>query len=327
MPKLLPRSSGDVSQSAAVNLNGLLNATVIVPPDAPNLVLVGIAGLTCTAAFGPYFRAGDTSGDAVANYVGCGYKPTNPVAAYAASDKFYIGSWSANSTVNGIAILQKCDAAAARYGHFLQIANRLTTQYTMAHNGHVGDPTALPGPLSRYSMISSVALNGGVMGAIGFKNAVFGYGALAVAPSCLLTGIPATAKIVFVTWQGALSMPRLRLGTAAGIVTTGYDSQCLLYNVVGGSQDYNGGASVVGFDTDTGANSYHQATAVLTLADPVNNVWSCSYYDMETSSNTYADIQGGSVTLPGKLDRVELSNLGGGNFGAAGGWFSYAAVG
>ncbi len=321
-----PAVGGELSQATPVALNGALNATVAIPAAAPNLVLVGINGMTCTAGFGPVFRAGDSSGDAVANYVGLGYKPTNPVAAYTASDKFNIGGWVANSFVNGIAILQRF-AAVPRFAHSLMLAPRTGSQYMMQHQGGVGNPTALPGTLARYSMISGVALSGGVMGAIGFNNAVFGYAALTVGPNALLTGIPAGTKLVFVTWQSALCSPRLRLGTVGGVVAAGYDSECLIYNIVGGSQDYNAGASTAGFDTTASGNNYHQGTAILTLADSVNNVWSCAFSDGETSTSGNAWLQGGMVTLPGPLDRVELSSVGGGNFGAAGGWFAYAAVG
>ena len=317
--------SGEVPFTDIIALKDLTQAIVPIGSDA-NLAIISMYGMTAGGfPWSHTARVGDVSGDIAAGYSGLGGKITVPPAAYPGTSQFTTGDWPANSIVSGQAILQKINDTD-RWACHMQLGNRIGGQLTQLYAGMVGNPTAMTGPLVRFSLTPSAAFTGGFLSAQLFKTATRGFAN--VAPSggpSLLTGIPDFAKVIFATWQSVHCAPRLRLGTASGIATTGYDSMALLYNVGGASQAPAG--SVSGFDAYPGGGTITYGTAVLTLADPVNNVWACSFNGGETTSNTYMFITSGHVTLPGKLDRIELSQASGGNFGPATGWFSYAAIG
>lgn len=322
-PALFGGAASEVPAGATIALAGLSNVVLPIPSGC-NLVIINVNGMTAPSTWSDTTRIGDASGDAVSGYNGFGAKLRAGFAAYPSSVDFSTGSWNANASVSGIIILQRLDPATNKWACYKQLGTSLGAQTAYMYSGRA---PVLTGELSRFSITSNVAWTAGFINALFFKNAAAAYNLNApAAGTAILTGIPATAKMICTTWQGVLCTPRIRLGTSGGIAAANYFCQSLLVNAAGGSTDYSFN-STTGFTQLAGGNSYSQGFGLLTLADAVNNIWAGQFYDGETSSNSYINVFGGHVTLPGKCDRIELSNAFAANFGAAGGWFAYQALG
>lgn len=133
--------------------------------------------------------------------------------------------------------------------------------------------------------------------------------------SVLLTGIPAGTTQLIVNVIGASETAtdglRLRVGTSAGIVTTNYDN-FWQWNLQ--TQSYQG--SVVGFDMIASNMASQNLQYILSLADRVNNMWVAIMQGSARATSSYNWQSGGRVTLPGVLDRVQLSLVGASSFSA-----------
>ena len=322
LPPSVIGGGGEVPLTSTIALAGL--SSVVLPiPAGCNLVIVNVHGMSLAATWSDVTRIGDASGDAVSGYTGFGAKLRSGFAAYPSSVDFSTGAWNGGAFVSGMIILQRIDPVANVWACYKQLGTTLGAQNAYMYTGRV----TLPGDLARFSITPSAAFAAGFINALYFKNAPSAYNTNCPAVgTAILTGVPATAKVIFVNWQGVLCVPRIRLGTAGGIAASGYFCQTLLLNASGGSSDYSYN-STVGWSQLGGANSYWQGFGLLTLADATNNIWAAQFYDAETSSNSYVNFFGGHVTLPGKCDRIELSNAFAANFGAAGGYFAYTALG
>lgn len=120
------------------------------------------------------------------------------------------------------------------------------------------------------------------------------------------TGIPSTAKIIIVSVSGltASASTRLRLGTSAGIVSSGYTSTGSWFQ-----QDSGGGGDGSTLSSGTGMyintlNSSFPAYGTITITNLDGNTWVSSHTLGTSSTLTY--FGGGTVTLPGTLDRIGI---------------------
>ena len=127
------------------------------------------------------------------------------------------------------------------------------------------------------------------------------------------TGIPSWAKRITVMVSGvsftASSYPVLRLGTSAGVVSTGYlgASQFITNSGIAGVSNATAGG--FGFyDNSSSSSDLQHGAVILSLLG--SNIWTAT--GVITRSNTITTCwQSGSIALAGTLDRVQLTTLAG----------------
>jgi hypothetical protein len=134
------------------------------------------------------------------------------------------------------------------------------------------------------------------------------------------TGIPATVKIINLMFSGISfdvgSFPQVRIGDSGGIETTGYESVTsqLNSNTVSSSQ------STARFQIGGGTNlaAGNTTSGVLQLVNLTGNTWAAfgTFGSYNATSGLAVLPVGGSKTLSSVLDRIEITNSGGGNFDA-----------
>jgi len=324
--------AGEFFQTPVVNLSGQSSGSIVIPTDS-KLILATLYNVNGGAAiWTPILRGRVGGSDAVANYLGTGGRVTGPTGGGPSTTQFAMSDWPANSIVNGDVVLAK-HPTANLYGCRYMLGTRLGSPTQLQqYAGIIGSPTALSGPLSGLTLSASAVFSSGQISALCIKNPTQGAVAIAASTSQLMTGIPATAKTIYVAWHNASMAggPRLRLGHAGGIVTS-YDSFCIMQNLSGGTQATAG--STAGFDSySTGGSPLaYQGMACLTLADPTNNIWACTMFTGETtnaagSGSNYGFTVQGQVALPAVLDRIEFSSLTGAALSAGGDVF-WSAIG
>lgn len=120
------------------------------------------------------------------------------------------------------------------------------------------------------------------------------------------TGIPATAKMIIVSISGLTSpdTARLRLGTSAGIVSTGYVSSGSWFEADtggGGNGSTEGSSSSMNINIP---NSSYPAYGTITITNLSGNTWASSHTFGTGLTLTF--FGGGTVTLPGVLDRISI---------------------
>lgn len=120
------------------------------------------------------------------------------------------------------------------------------------------------------------------------------------------TGIPSTAKVIMVSVDGLTSVGavRLRLGTSAGIVATGYKSSGSWFEA-----DTGGGGN--GSTTSSSSsmvinipNTSYPAYGTITITNLGGNTWASSH--MFGTGLTLTYLGGGTITLPDTLDRIGI---------------------
>ncbi len=129
------------------------------------------------------------------------------------------------------------------------------------------------------------------------------------------TGIPATAKVIYVTFTGVAtngaSPLLLQLGTSGGVQATGYlGTGSVVRNTVL-SSNYTTG---FGVKRDT-ANQDSNGVLVLTLLDSSNGTWACGGVTA-MSTDFITQPTAGSKVLSGTLDRIRLTSVSGDTFNA-----------
>ena len=121
------------------------------------------------------------------------------------------------------------------------------------------------------------------------------------------TGIPSWVKRITVMFNGVstngVSLPLIQIGAGA-VLTTGYS----------GSASQNGGSTVYvlyssGFSIYSN-NSAFYIYGQMVLTNVSGNVW-CAMHSCGTTGTGYTLNGGGSVTLPGTLDRIRLTTVNG----------------
>lgn len=125
------------------------------------------------------------------------------------------------------------------------------------------------------------------------------------------TSIPSWVKRITVMFQGistnGSSLVLLRLGTSAGVVSSGYVGSgiaCQAGNFVFGTTDTSG-LLITGTNASSVINHGH---AVLTLLG--SNNWICSQVTGRSDGNA-ANFGGASIALGGTLDRVRITTVNG----------------
>lgn len=120
------------------------------------------------------------------------------------------------------------------------------------------------------------------------------------------TDIPATAKVIMVSVDGLVSsgVARLRLGTSAGLVATGYESSGSWFR-----QDSGGGGDGGTTSSNTSMvinilNTTYPAYGTITITNLGGNTWASSHNFGTGDVFTY--FGGGAVTLSGTLDRIGI---------------------
>lgn len=132
----------------------------------------------------------------------------------------------------------------------------------------------------------------------------------------LLGSIPAGVKQVIVNvagmGQSATDGLRVRFGASAGVATTGYDSTATQLII---TQVYLGSTAGFDFQNVNVVDVPQHAQMIATLADPVNNIWVATM-SLVCRPSFRNSLLVGRVTLPGVLDRIQLSFTGGSSFNA-----------
>ena len=125
--------------------------------------------------------------------------------------------------------------------------------------------------------------------------------------SITFTGIPSWAKRVTVMFNqvstNGTSHYLVQLGTAGGIVTTGYTAEC--YNCSGPGST----TSTAGFIAIQQGAAY--AVAGQLVFSPVDSSNNYVGTGMLTTPNYVADVIGGNISLGGTLDRVRITTVNG----------------
>lgn len=134
------------------------------------------------------------------------------------------------------------------------------------------------------------------------------------------SSIPANARELVVTLANVstdgVGAIRLRLGTTAGMVTTGYTGvRASIDGATSASDNITGGAFV---NTASTAARAYSGQMRFTLIDPATNTWIFEGLFSVDAAAAAAPIYhcAGSIVLPGMADRVELSNADGDAFDA-----------
>lgn len=140
--------------------------------------------------------------------------------------------------------------------------------------------------------------------------------------SVLFSGISADAKIIYVmardvSFTGS-DIIKLNLGTASGLVTTGYSGGLGWFSGGGSGSQASTTGMLIG--QTRSASDACACLATLVLIDSSTNLWSvgCSGYFGGSSATTGS----GTVALSGILTQISLSGAGGGTFDA--GTFNFA---
>lgn len=129
------------------------------------------------------------------------------------------------------------------------------------------------------------------------------------------TGIPATAKVIYVSFTGVLTTSNtswlLQLGTSGGIQASGY---------LGSGSNVRASVATVTYTTGFGIRRDTttwdlNGTLILTLLDSSNGTWACAGVT-GLSSDIVTNQTGGSKVLSGTLDRIRLTTVGGDTFSA-----------
>lgn len=129
------------------------------------------------------------------------------------------------------------------------------------------------------------------------------------------TGIPSTAKVIYVTFTGVAtsgtSALLLQLGTSGGVQATGYlGTGSVVRNTVLSTLYTTG----FGIKRDT-ANQDSNGVLVLTLLDSSNGTWACGGVTA-MSTDFITQPTAGSKVLSGTLDRIRLTSVSGDTFNA-----------
>jgi hypothetical protein len=155
--------------------------------------------------------------------------------------------------------------------------------------------------------------SGGVVSLENTKIVNVGTSTAASGTSVTFTGIPSTARIVYVVFEdvskGAENM-LLQLGTSSGVVTSGYSFRTAY---AGGSNVASSTSSSSGFVT-AGAGG---DTTYISGTFSIYNIRDYVYVGTLTGGRleaAYGFSGGGDVDLGGQLTQVKLSNTSGGSF-------------
>ena len=129
------------------------------------------------------------------------------------------------------------------------------------------------------------------------------------------TGIPSWVKRVTlmisnISFASSGNYPIIKLGTSAGITTSGYLGAAMFCNT-GGIAGVQNSTSFAIYDNATSTTDKLHGTVTFTLVN--SNIWTMSGI-VTNSTVIQTSWMGGSVTLPGVLDRVQVSGSGGAPF-------------
>lgn len=123
--------------------------------------------------------------------------------------------------------------------------------------------------------------------------------------------IPSWAKKITMNWIGASSNGTggftARIGTSAGVVSTGYVGSL---NITGTVSNYTSGIGIFENTGSTAANLYN-IRVVWTLVDAATNKWMGEAIGSDTLGTQGYRTAIGSITLPGVADRVQFTTIGG----------------
>lgn len=134
------------------------------------------------------------------------------------------------------------------------------------------------------------------------------------------TGIPSTAKTIFINFQGVsfITTPRnlqMQLGDATAYVTTGYAAGCARIQASGNTVNGIGAAAYLSNTEGLTATEAFSGTVTLSLlnASTYRWCWSGSLYDVNASQ---IHTSAGNVALTGVITRLKITGTGGGTFDA-----------
>jgi hypothetical protein len=190
---------------------------------------------------------------------------------------------------------------------YVRIRTDGTTSYL--ESGINGTATQLP--MTFYTNNTEqmrIATDGTITGTKGNLQLISGTAVASTSgTSITFTGIPSWAKRVTVMFNGVstngTSYYLVQLGTAGGIVTTGYTGEC--YNASGPSST----TSTAGFVAIQQGAAYAVAgQLVFSLIDTSNN-WTGT--GIITTPGFVADIVGGNISLGGALTQVKITTVNG----------------
>ncbi len=126
------------------------------------------------------------------------------------------------------------------------------------------------------------------------------------------TGIPSWVKRVTVLFNGVStngsSNVLVQLGTSSGIVSSGYAAGGTFSGPTSGNSNYTTG---IGSPLN-GASDLRHGQITFQLQNSSTNTWVAAGV-LALSDVPYSSTMGGSVTLPGTLDRVRITTVGGTN--------------
>lgn len=128
------------------------------------------------------------------------------------------------------------------------------------------------------------------------------------------TGIPSTAKIIWVVCNGVYKDGStnllVQIGDSGGIETSGYLSRTGYYqdNSLGNSVSSTAGFPGAG-EAGAGSTLTFSGTFTLTYVD-TSNIWTCTILG-KAQDDDYAVHGGGQKTLSGTLDRVRITTVSG----------------
>ena len=126
------------------------------------------------------------------------------------------------------------------------------------------------------------------------------------------TGIPSWAKRVTVLLNGVstsgTSIVQIQLGTAGGVVTTGYDSR--VYNWTGGSQ---GATATSGFiaESSAGAAAANVRIGAIYLINITGHTWIANGSQSSISTNGAQSVINGNIALSGALTTIRITTVNG----------------
>ena len=125
------------------------------------------------------------------------------------------------------------------------------------------------------------------------------------------TGIPSTAKIIYIAVSGlnanTATFAAIRIGTSSGFLTTGYNSSSSFFQKDSGSGG-DGGTSqlTTGFAFDV-VSSGITFYGIVTLINLGGNLWTCSHtMGCISTGDATTVFGGGSKDAGGTLDRVQI---------------------
>ena len=309
-----------VTNTIVGNINGNANNSSYLGGTAAASYALGSAVTTANTAMKGYVDgqiSTTTSAITTANTAMKGYVDavTTAWTANAGAQAGSIATLTANAATQSGLIASKANSSDTLYVGTTAIAlNRTSASQSLT--GVNIDGSASYASSAGSATTATTANNALNLGGTPAANYLLTSGTVVTAPAGAtvnFTGIPSWVKRIAVMFSGvslsASVYPILRLGTSAGVSTTGYlgAAQFCTNSGIAGIALTTG---FVIYDNSPSLSDLHNGTITFTLLDSATNTWTASGV-ITRSNNITTSWIAGSVELAGTLDRVQLTTVAG----------------